>query len=97
MDGEPVILLPHVLSDMAPAPMPGQKGIIDMMATYFFIDATTLHSIRSMSKLRVEMIAGEMTDTMERLRYGYLNDRVGRGSSVSFPRRFDRIHTSNVP
>lgn len=97
MDGEPVILLPHVLSDMAPAPMPGHKGVIDMMATYFFIVATTLHSIRSRSKLRIEMIAGEMTDTMERLRYGCLDDRVGRGSSISFPRRFDRIHMSNVP
>lgn len=97
MEGEHVNLLQHISGDMEPEPLPGHKGVIDMMGLYFLVVGTSLGLLRSESNLRVEMIAGEMTDTMERFRYGCLDDRHGRGSSVSFPERFDRIHMSNIP
>lgn len=97
MDGEPVTLLQNVMSSVEPEPIAGYKGSIDMMALYFLGIGTSLDFIQNCSELRVELIAGEMTDSMERLRYGCLDDRAGRGSVVYLPARFDRIHMSNVP
>lgn len=92
MEGEPVPLLQHVMGDMEPEPIAGYKGIIDMMALYFLEVGSSMDFIQSCSELRVELIAGEMTDTMEKIRYDCLDDRAGRGFAVSLPERFDRIH-----
>ena len=97
MDGEPVSLTPHILGGMEPTPMPGRKGVIEILAAYFYVVGMSLRYIMRTSRLRVEVIAGEMTDTMERIRYSLLDGRAGKGSSVSFPQRFDRVHMSNIP
>lgn len=97
MEGEPASLLKHALGDMDLVAIPGANGIIEMMSMYFFVVGNSLERIRKRSKLRVEMVACEMTDFMERLRYDCLADRAGKGASASFPKRFDRIHMSNIP
>ncbi|KAI3391944.1 hypothetical protein diail_6590 [Diaporthe ilicicola] len=97
LEGEPISLLQRILSDADPLGIHGQKGVVELMGTYFAIVGTSLLYIQHRSRLRVEMIAGEMTDIMERLRYGCLDDRAGSGSPQSFPKTFDRVHMSNVP
>ncbi|KAK2613339.1 hypothetical protein N8I77_000257 [Diaporthe amygdali] len=97
MEGEHVSMLRHILGDYNPSPLPGQKGVIQMLGTYFFLVAKSLEHIRRFSNLRVEIISGEMTDVMERLRYGCVEGRAVTRFSASFPQRFDRIHMSNVP
>lgn len=94
---EPVTLLPDILGDENPAPIPGRKGVIELLASYFFVVGISLRHALGSSKLRVEMIAGEMTDTLERIRYNLLDARAGKAASVSLPQRFDRVHMSNIP
>lgn len=50
----------------------------------------------------VEALVGEMTDTMERLRWNHLESRSnlkpsGGVDPSAFPRTYDRIHMSNIP
>ncbi|KAL1882911.1 hypothetical protein Daus18300_000549 [Diaporthe australafricana] len=96
LEGDPVSLLHRIMGGMNPEAVPGQNGVVGIMGSYFFVVGHSLQLIRSASQLRVELIAGEMTDIMERLRYGCLDDRSYTGSSLSFPRTFDRIHMSNI-
>lgn len=97
LDGEPVSLLPRNMGDTDPEPMLRQRGIVEIMGSYFYVVGHALMHLRRASQLRLELIVGEMTDIMERLRYGCLDDRACTGSSVSFPRTLDRTHMSNIP
>lgn len=94
---DPVDLLPNILGETNPARVPGRKGVIEHLAAYFSVVGLALRHALETSNLRVEMIAGEMTDAMERIRHDLLDARAGRGSSVAFPQRFDRVHMSNIP
>lgn len=54
-------------------------------------------------RLQIEVIAGEMADVMERIRYGCLEHRSHNPNDpkslklTRFPSGFDRIHMSNIP
>jgi hypothetical protein len=47
-------------------------------------------------KLTLEIVHGEMTDVMERIRHGALEHRL-QGPAKKFPNRYDRIHMNNIP
>lgn len=97
MDSGCVDMLAHVMGDFNPSRgLSGVNGVIDFMSFYFLWVVQALDYLRKKANLRVEMVAGEMTDAMERLRYNCMEDmRDGDGSS-EFPRHFDRIHMSNI-
>lgn len=97
IDGDPVSMAKRLLGDITTPTFPGQKGVIELVASYFFVVSLSLHNVLNSSKVRVEMIAGEMTDTMERIRYGHTDGRAGMKTSVSLPQQFDRVHMSNIP
>lgn len=79
------------------SPMPGIDGIIGMMSFYLQMVVQALNHLRRTSDVRLEMVAGEMTDVMERMQLGCMGAlRDTRGSS-DFPTTFDRIHLSNIP
>lgn len=59
--------------------------------------ARAFHCLRQEAGLRVEMVAGEMADVMERMRYDCMEDMRDEEASSEFPRHFDRIHLSNIP
>jgi len=66
-------------------------GIIDRLSKSFYIISRCLEALVSRSRVTLEVVYGEMTDFMERLRYDCLEDRS------TFPKQFDRIHLSNIP
>lgn len=96
MDPDPVGLAMHILGDRRSGECPGCNGVIELVGDYFHLVGDALRYVLKSSNVRLEMIAGEMTDTMERLRHGLLDDRAGMSPSVSLPPQFDRIHMSNI-
>jgi len=51
------------------------------------------HFIRATrGRFTVEFLEGDITDVLEQLQYGTINDR-----DETFPTRFDRIHLNNIP
>lgn len=76
------------------------KGIVGIVGRFFDAIAVNSSILAFNDRLRVEFLVGEMVDTMDRLRYDCLPSRktIVRGVDPStFPRRYDRIHMSNVP
>lgn len=104
-EGNPLSTVRHIFGNMAPERLPdGKKGVIELVAMYFKVVGASMRFLIDDSHLRIEMIAGEMTEIMERIRYGCLDHRVPvKRPSLSvldpskFPQKFDRIHLSNVP
>lgn len=50
--------------------------------------------------MKVEVLVGEMTDVMERMRWNCLEERSKPAGGIdpsNFPRTYDRIHMSNIP
>jgi hypothetical protein len=68
---------------------------------YFFNDASkAIKELRS--RMCVELVPGEMNDFLERLRHdawskGNGGDKQGKFDPSTFPRKYNRIHMSNIP
>lgn len=77
--------------------IPGVRGIIGLMSFYLKLVASAMNLLRSTSNLRLEMIAGEMTDVMERMRFGCMTGLRSKKVAAKFPTTFDRIQLSNIP
>jgi hypothetical protein len=76
--------------------------LIEVIMQFFSFLARAMLELQSNGHMTMEMIAGEMGDVMERLHHDALPHRnlsaVGKGLDPSrFPRKFDRIHMSNIP
>lgn len=76
--------------------------LIEGVMHFFSILARALLELQADGRMTMEMIAGEMGDVADRLRYDALAHRkqgaIGEGLDPSrFPRKFDRIHLSNIP
>lgn len=77
------------------------NGIIDSIAKVF--DMLSMSAVSLTGRLQIEMVAGEMTDFLDRLKYDCLDHRSHKPHDKdsldprSFPRRYDRIHMSNIP
>ncbi|KAF5484753.1 hypothetical protein CGCS363_v013958 [Colletotrichum siamense] len=72
--------------------------IVSEFFEHFSLAMMTLHS-----RIKIEVIAGEMADVLDRIRHGNLKHRLQRPNDVEaidptqFPREYDRIHMSNIP
>ncbi|KAJ3954397.1 hypothetical protein N0V92_009090 [Colletotrichum tropicale] len=72
--------------------------IVSEYFEHFSLAMMTLHS-----RIKIEVIAGEMADVLDRIRHGNLEHRLQRPNDVEavdptrFPREYDRIHMSNIP
>lgn len=84
-----------------PAKASEWEGAIDALNTFF--STLSLSLIHLGGRITVEMMAGEMGDVMERMRYGALEHRGlppatdEEPDPRKFPSSYDRIHMSNVP
>ncbi|KAK4448655.1 tetratricopeptide [Podospora aff. communis PSN243] len=77
---------------------PGRLGVLDTIGNFFSITALTFSNFSG--RLMIELLAGEMTDTMEQLRWDCLESRAKPSGGIdpsTFPRVYDRIHMSNIP
>lgn len=64
-------------------------SLYDFVVHFFLRVAQSLAKIRD--RLRVETVLGEVSDVLDRIRYGIM------ARKKSFPRSYNRIHMSNVP
>lgn len=82
---------------------PSDPGLLSKVGAKFDTFALALLQATVAKRLMFEMVAGEMTDFMERLRYGLLEYRTAKppGDSeidpTKFPSQYDRVHMSNIP
>ncbi|KAM3459848.1 hypothetical protein NHJ6243_006480 [Beauveria neobassiana] len=79
---------------------------IDRLADVFRVITISTMKLHSQKRLTVEMIVGEMTDIMERIRYNALEHRRPDPKNsktdepldpTKFPQTYDYIHMSNIP
>ncbi|EJP61914.1 tetratricopeptide-like protein [Beauveria bassiana ARSEF 2860] len=79
---------------------------IDRLADVFRVITISTMKLHSQKRLIVEMIVGEMTDIMERIRYNALEHRRPDPKNsktdepldpTKFPQTYDYIHMSNIP
>ncbi|KAM0738037.1 hypothetical protein ACQRIT_007513 [Beauveria bassiana] len=79
---------------------------IDRLADVFRVITISTMKLHSQKRLTVEMIVGEMTDIMERIRYHALEHRRPDPKNsktdepldpTKFPQTYDYIHMSNIP
>lgn len=82
--------------------MPRSKSpVLEGMGLYF--DAVTASIAVCFDEISMELILGEMTDVMERVRFDALEHRScapktdGDVDSRTFPKTYDLIHLSNIP
>ncbi|OIW25576.1 hypothetical protein CONLIGDRAFT_621388 [Coniochaeta ligniaria NRRL 30616] len=92
---------PIYLGDDLPKCASESEGVLDYVGQFFDSLAVALLRFELVSsQLKVEVLVGEMTDTMERLRWGCLEARSKPAGGIdpsTFPRVYDRIHMSNIP
>jgi hypothetical protein len=73
-------------------------GVLQRVGDFFGLVALSV--LRLSPRLEIEALVGEMTDTMDRLRWNCLDARsqpLGGIDPSKFPRTYDRIHMSNIP
>lgn len=92
---------PIYLGDDLPKCASESEGVLDYVGQFFDSLAVALLRFEVVSsQLKVEVLVGEMTDTMERLRWNCLEARSKPAGGIdpsTFPRVYDRIHMSNIP
>ena len=76
------------------------KSLFDYACAFFRPVARALRSLQS--RMTVELLCGEMSDVMERLRYDVLEQRQdldtqSPSDATSMPVLYHRIHMSNIP
>ncbi|KDN67994.1 putative tetratricopeptide [Colletotrichum sublineola] len=80
---------------------PEDGNVLENLDKFFEVFATATMTL--LQRVQIEAIAGEMVDTLERIRYDSLEHRsqkpqkVGAIDATQFPRQYDRIHMSNIP
>jgi hypothetical protein len=75
------------------------KGMLEHVGMIFDMIALVMTSFLP-DRLMIEALTGEMTDIMERITHNCLPSRsmpIGGIDPSRFPRRYDRIHMSNIP
>lgn len=75
-------------------------GLFDYFRAFFTPVAKALGSLQD--RITVELFLGEMSDTMERLRYGICDQRISleqhlKAKEPRYPTAFHRVHMSNNP
>ncbi|KAK3341938.1 hypothetical protein B0T25DRAFT_559628 [Lasiosphaeria hispida] len=73
-------------------------GALESVGTFFQCAALPLTELSN--RLKIEALVGEMTDIMDRLRWDCLDSRSQPSGGIDpsrFPRKYDRIHMSNIP
>lgn len=73
-------------------------GVLEMIGSFFSAVSITITKLSP--RLMIEALVGEMTDTMDRLRWHCLDSRSQPSGGIDpsrFPRTYDRIHMSNIP
>ncbi len=86
----------ELASALPPTAMEG--GVLDMVGSFF--ESVSAMVVRLSGRLMIEALVGEMTDVLDRIRWGCLGDRsqpCGDIDPSKFPRIYDRIHMSNIP
>ncbi|KAI1498753.1 hypothetical protein F5X99DRAFT_431519 [Biscogniauxia marginata] len=75
------------------------SSLMHHIETFFQCVVYSMKELRT--RLTVEVLVGEMTDTFERIKYNTLKQRCegsqGRLNPEKFPKSYDRIHMSNIP
>lgn len=74
------------------------RGVLNHFVVFFQFIAIALGPIQS--RITVEFVLGEMTDTFERLHHGLLRTQHTQFDKLdpsTFPNKFDAIHMSNIP
>ncbi|KAK3398506.1 hypothetical protein B0T20DRAFT_498398 [Sordaria brevicollis] len=98
---DPLEILSHLSSQIAarPANVRKDQNTIGLIGIFFDLVVDTLW-LPGGPKMTVEVVLGEMTDFMERLRYNCLEFRSEVSEdgfdTTNFPKAYDRIHLSNV-
>ncbi|GAB1317037.1 Tetratricopeptide [Madurella fahalii] len=91
---------PTELATMLPEISRGQ-GVLENLGDFFATTALILVRFGGENRLMIEAMVGEMTDIMERLRWDCLESRSlspdAKIDPAKFPRKYDRIHMSNIP
>ncbi|KAB5529051.1 tetratricopeptide [Coniochaeta sp. 2T2.1] len=94
LESDPIELAEKLIS----AGRASQSGVLETVSKFF--DGVSLATVMFSQRLKIEALVGEMNDVLERIRYDCLDGRSQpvRGIDPSrFPRKYDRIHMSNVP
>jgi len=91
---------PTELAQMLPEVSRGQ-GVLEGVGDFFSTTALMLLQFGGDKRLMIEAMVGEMTDVMERLHWDCLESRYSSPDAkidpAKFPRKYDRIHMSNIP
>ncbi|KAK4444817.1 hypothetical protein QBC34DRAFT_442177 [Podospora aff. communis PSN243] len=91
---------PTDLAMMLPEILKG-KGVLESVGSFFAVTALILIQFGTENRLMIEATVGEMTDTMERIRWDCLESRSpspdAKIDPAKFPHKYDRIHMSNIP
>jgi hypothetical protein len=101
LDFDPLEVTEYLQWQIPPSNKKTGQRVMDRLCDFFAMLATSLSILTDKSSMTMEFLVGEMTDTMERLRYDcleYRSEHVQDGLTPSkFPKLFDRIHLSNIP
>ncbi|WDK21941.1 tetratricopeptide [Colletotrichum graminicola] len=96
---DPAQLMQSIYNPARPKPEDGD--VLESLDGFFETLATATMTL--LQHVQIEAIAGEMADTLERIRYDGFGHRsqkplkVGAIDATKFPRQYDRIHMSNIP
>ncbi|KAK3372075.1 hypothetical protein B0H63DRAFT_526939 [Podospora didyma] len=71
---------------------PATRAVIERLASHFGTLVNWMTALIRERDLDVELVVGEATDFMERLKFDFVEGRPARS-----PVRFDHIHMSNIP
>ncbi|KAK3989044.1 tetratricopeptide [Cladorrhinum sp. PSN332] len=74
------------------------KSALHSLGTFF--DVVSMSVLVLSKRIRVEVLVGEMSEVMERIRRNCLDSRsrpCGGIDPSEFPKTYDRIHMSNIP
>ena len=76
------------------------SSVLETFAGFFQSTARTVATLSATGRLMIEAIAGKMTDTLERIRWGCFEGRakiVGGVDPSQFASKYDSIHMDNIP
>lgn len=93
VESDPLELAQKVLP-----PSLSTKGVLDTVSKFFEMASFSL--VMFSGRMKIEVLSGEMNDVLERIHYDCLEARSRPSGGVDpskFPRKYDRIHMSNIP
>jgi hypothetical protein len=97
---DPFEMEPHFFEESEIEPPKAPSSLFDYASAFFRPVARAFDELKD--RMTVELFYGEMSDMMERLRYGILDQRNALQATLpanvpKYPVRFHRIHMSNIP